>query len=84
MTTEPKVAVQSTGQPPSNPFTELLAEARYVVPDTLIMTWRNLLRYRRSPELLLFSTISPIMFLSLFNTSSEVRYRRVTWRISTT
>ena len=67
MTTESDVAVQSAGQPPSNPFSELLAEARYVVPDTLIMTWRNLLRYRRSPELLLFSTISPIMFLSLFN-----------------
>lgn len=67
MTTKSEVANQPTGEPSSKPFTELAAEARYVVPDTLAMTWRNLLRYRRSPELLLFATISPIMFVLLFN-----------------
>lgn len=45
----------------------IAVEARWIVSDTFIMTWRNLLRYRRSPELLLFSTLSPIMFIFLFN-----------------
>ena len=67
MTTQPQMANTPTGEPSTNLMSELAAEARYVVPDTLMMTWRNLLRYRRSPELLLFSTISPIMFLTLFN-----------------
>lgn len=49
------------------PMAGLAAEARILVPDTLAMTWRNLARYRRSPELLVFSTISPIMFVLLFN-----------------
>ena len=31
------------------------------------MTWRNIIRYRRAPELLIFSTISPVMFVLLFN-----------------
>ncbi len=42
------------------------AEARWIVGDTIIMTWRNLVKYQRSPELLVFSTISPIMFVLLF------------------
>jgi daunorubicin resistance protein C len=38
----------------------------YVVSDTLAMTWRNLLKYRRVPTLLVFSTIQPVMFVLLF------------------
>ncbi len=34
--------------------------------DALVMTRRNLLKYRRIPTLLLFSTIQPIMFVLLF------------------
>ena len=67
MTTQSEMANTPTGEPSSNRLSELAAEARYVVPDTLVMTWRNLLRYRRAPELLFFSTISPIMFVLLFN-----------------
>lgn len=35
--------------------------------DVLVLTQRNLLRYFRVPQLLIFSTIQPIMFLLLFN-----------------
>ena len=42
-------------------------EFRYLIADTAIMTWRNLIRYRRAPELLIFSTISPVIFVLLFN-----------------
>jgi len=44
----------------------IVTEARYVVGDSVVMAWRNLLKYRRSPELLLFSTVSPVMFVLLF------------------
>jgi len=40
---------------------------RRVVTDTLVLTRRNLLRNVRLPQLLLFSTIQPVMFLLLFN-----------------
>lgn len=67
MTTQSQMANTPTGEPSTGPLSELAAEARYVVQDTLVMTRRNLLRYRRLPELLFFSTISPIMFVLLFN-----------------
>lgn len=35
--------------------------------DTAIITRRNLMRYVRLPQLLFFSSIQPIMFLTLFN-----------------
>jgi ABC transporter DrrB family efflux protein len=38
----------------------------YAVSDGLVMTKRNLLRYVRVPQLLVFSTIQPIMFVLLF------------------
>ncbi|MEX0621481.1 MAG: ABC transporter permease [Candidatus Woykebacteria bacterium] len=37
------------------------------ISDILVMTQRNLIRYRRVPQLLVFSTIQPVMFLLLFN-----------------
>jgi ABC transporter DrrB family efflux protein len=40
---------------------------RRAVVDTLVITQRNLLRNVRLPQLLLFSTIQPVMFLLLFN-----------------
>jgi ABC transporter DrrB family efflux protein len=39
---------------------------RRVVTDTLVIARRNLLRNVRLPQLLLFSTIQPVMFLLLF------------------
>lgn len=40
---------------------------RWVVSDALILAKRNLLKYRRVPTLLAFSTIQPVMFVLLFN-----------------
>jgi ABC transporter DrrB family efflux protein len=40
--------------------------AGHAVADTLTMTWRNLLTYVRVPEILVFSTIQPVMFVLLF------------------
>jgi len=39
----------------------------WVVSDTLAMTRRNLLRYLRLPNLLVFSTVQPVMFVLLFS-----------------
>jgi len=39
----------------------------WIIPDTLVITWRNLLRFVRLPQLLVFSTIQPVMLLLLFN-----------------
>ncbi len=44
----------------------LRTEARWAVVDALSMSRRNLIRYVRSPELLAFSTINPVMFVLLF------------------
>jgi len=37
------------------------------INDVLVITGRNLIRYKRIPQLLIFSTIQPVMFLLLFN-----------------
>lgn len=39
---------------------------RWAVADIRMVTWRNLIRYVRIPQLLVFSTVQPIMFLLLF------------------
>ena len=38
----------------------------HLFTDTLVMVERNLIRYRRVPQLLVFSSIQPVMFLLLF------------------
>ena len=42
-------------------------EFRWVIIDTWMLTWRMLMHYRRNPEMLASITISPVMFLLLFN-----------------
>ncbi len=37
------------------------------ITDTWVITQRNLIRYVRLPQLLFFSSVQPIIFLSLFN-----------------
>lgn len=37
------------------------------IADIIVMTKRNLRRYIRLPQLLIFSTVQPVMFLLLFN-----------------
>lgn len=40
---------------------------RHALKDTAVITRRNLLRNLRLPQLLVFSTVQPVMFLLLFN-----------------
>ena len=40
---------------------------RHNLADTWTMTKRNLIRYVRLPQLIFFSSVQPIMFLTLFN-----------------
>ncbi len=47
------------------PHTEGL-ERGWILRDTLAMTRRNLLRYVRVPSLVVFSTVTPVMFVLLF------------------
>lgn len=37
-----------------------------VVTDALAVAWRNLIAYRRVPQLLVFSTIQPVIFVLMF------------------
>jgi hypothetical protein len=37
-----------------------------VVSDTLAIAWRGVITYRRVPQLLVFSTIQPVVFVLLF------------------
>src|SRR5690242_15988504 len=39
---------------------------RWNVDDTVVIAWRNLRRYTRMPQLLVFSTIQPIIFVLMF------------------
>jgi ABC-2 type transport system permease protein len=39
---------------------------KWVFSDAIAVTWRNLLKYVRVPQLLVFSTIQPVMFVLLF------------------
>ena len=45
----------------------------HAIKDTLVITRRNLLRNVRLPQLLIFATVQPVMFLLLLITSSEGR-----------
>ena len=44
----------------------IAGELRWAIPDAAAMTVRNLRKYRRSPDLLVFSTIQPVIFVLLF------------------
>ncbi len=39
---------------------------RLALADSAALTWRNLVNYRRVPQLLVFSTIQPVIFVLLF------------------
>jgi ABC transporter DrrB family efflux protein len=43
-----------------------MMQPSWVFSDAGAMAWRNLIRYTRLPQLLLFSTVQPIMFVLLF------------------
>ncbi len=41
-------------------------ERRFVVGDSIAIVWRNLLNIRRNPELLVFATVQPVIFVVMF------------------
>ncbi len=45
---------------------ELREDAPRPVSDALTMAWRNLLNIRRNPQLLVFATIQPVIFVLMF------------------
>ncbi len=67
-------ATDAAARPPApSPRRKLLrlhvptpAEARSALTDTLVVTGRNLRHFIRQPQLLIFSTVQPIMFVLLF------------------
>jgi ABC-2 type transport system permease protein/oleandomycin transport system permease protein len=62
-TTRPAPAATTTVTPPV--ITGRMPPA-FVISDAVLMTKRNLLRYLRLPNLLVFSTVQPVMFVLLF------------------
>ena len=50
----------------SGAFTSIGRHLSWTVSDTMVMARRNLLRYLRLPQLLVFSTVQPVMFVLLF------------------
>jgi ABC transporter DrrB family efflux protein len=59
-------ATTTAGLAPSAATRERVS-LRDAVTDTLVITRRNLVRVVRLPQLLIFATIQPVMFLFLFN-----------------
>jgi ABC-2 type transport system permease protein len=55
-----------TGAPSPASATARRTPRHHAVADAVTMTWRNLLTYVRLPQLLVFSTIQPIMLVLLF------------------
>ena len=55
-------------QATTTPTQEMLPEGSIIrfVSDAVVLTKRNLLKYRRVPTLLVFSTVQPVMFVLLF------------------
>ena len=51
---------------PSTANISLPKRIRWNIADTIVITQRNLVYYIRQPELLVFSTIQPVMFVLLF------------------
>lgn len=45
----------------------MLENIKWALLDTTTVTKRNLIKYTRSPQLIIFATIQPVMFLLLFN-----------------
>jgi ABC transporter DrrB family efflux protein len=51
---------------PARPDLVVRQERRYAIADALSIAWRNLLGYVRLPQLLVFSTVQPTIFVLLF------------------
>src|SRR5581483_6107067 len=66
----PAAATAAAAARPKRPLLRLHlptpAEARAGLTDTVVVTGRNLRHFIRQPQLLIFSTIQPVMFVLLF------------------
>ena len=51
---------------PIQRFSAARASEGHAVADALTIAWRNLVNLRRSPQLLVFATIQPVIFVLLF------------------
>jgi ABC-2 type transport system permease protein len=60
------VSVTTTSEARVRTGTGLAQRVRWAVADTLVIAERNLIRYRRIPTLLVFSTVQPVLFVLLF------------------
>ena len=63
MSTTDQATTISADAPPE----QVRVSVRDALIDTLIITRRNLKRFLRMPQLLVFATVQPVMFLLLFN-----------------
>ena len=52
---------------PSQPRRRTHVSPGHALKDTVVIARRNLLRVVRMPQLVLFATVQPVMFLILFN-----------------
>ena len=66
-TAEPVAPPRSRGRPLLRLHVPTLAELRSALNDARVVTGRNLRHFIRQPQLLMFSTIQPIMFVLLFS-----------------
>jgi ABC transporter DrrB family efflux protein len=65
----PPAAAEPTGEqvrPSLRPHPPSAADVRLAITDAAVVTGRNLRHFIRQPQLLIFSTIQPIMFVLLF------------------
>jgi ABC-type multidrug transport system permease subunit len=60
------VSVTTTSEARVRTGTGVGPRVRWAVMDTLVIAERNLIRYRRIPTLLVFSTVQPVLFVLLF------------------
>ena len=61
-----KALTRSTPAPHSQMESGLFDQVMWTFRDALVITRRNLIHYLRLPQLLVFSTIQPVMFVLLF------------------
>lgn len=64
MTATTVTPVRAAGVSPTP--TSRRARLRWAVADTVTITWRNLVAMRRVPQVLVFSTIQPVIFVLMF------------------
>ncbi|WP_370326690.1 ABC transporter permease [Euzebya sp.] len=57
----------STTTAPARQFEAAPTGPSWVVKDVLVIVGRNLMKIRRSPQLMIFSIVQPVMFVLLFN-----------------